>query len=85
MVSRALLLIFAWVVAWWLGWDTRSGNEFFSAMWIVSVIIGLGLIVWGTVEGQWLVRLLRRMPLPVEDGREQIRREREFREGDRAT
>jgi hypothetical protein len=84
MVLGALLLIFAWIVTWWVGWDVRSGNTFFSSMWIVAVVIGLGLIVWGTVERQLLIRVLGRMRAPAEDRREQIGNEREFRERDRA-
>lgn len=84
MVSGSLLLIFAWILALWVGWDVRSGNSFFTTMWIVSVILGLGLIVWGTVERQGLIRLLRRMRLPSGERREQIGSERELREGDRA-
>ena len=46
IVSGALVLIFAYILVWWVGWDVRSGNVFFSTMWIVGFIIGLGLIVW---------------------------------------
>jgi len=84
MVSGSMLLIFAWILAWWVGWDARSGNRFFSTMWSVGVIIGLGLIVWGSVERRRLIRVLRRMPLPTEGGRERIGNERERSEGDRA-
>jgi hypothetical protein len=84
MFLGALLLIFAWIVTWWVGWDIRSGNTFFSSMWIVAVVIGLGLIVWGTVERQLLIRVLSRMRAPAEDRREQIDNKREFGEGDRA-
>lgn len=84
MVSGTLILIFAWILAWWVGWDVRSGNSFFSTMWVVALIIGLGLIVWGSLEQHRVLRFLRRMRLPSEDRREQICSERELREGHRA-
>jgi len=84
MVLGALLLIFAWILALWVGWDVRSGNTFFSTMWIVAIIIGLGLIVWGRVERQRLIGVLERMRRTLEDGREPIGKERDFRPGDRA-
>ena len=85
LVLGSFLLIFAWVLLLWVGWDARSGNVFFSSMCAISVVIGLGLIVWGIVERQRVLRLHAR--LTARTGSEQgetIRRDREFREGDRA-
>lgn len=61
MVSGSLILIFAWILTWWVGWDMRSGNTFFTTMWVVGMIIGFGLILWGSVERHRVIRLLRRM------------------------
>lgn len=85
LVLGSFLLIFAWVLLLWVGWDVRSGNTFFSSMCALSVVIGLGLIVWGTVERQRVARLLVRLGRTAASGQsETIRREREFGEGDRA-
>jgi hypothetical protein len=79
MVAGGLLLIFAWILAWWVGWDVRSGNAFFSTMGIICVILGLGLLAWATVERQRVVRLLRRMRMPAG-----LARGEQTRSGDRA-
>jgi hypothetical protein len=81
----AFLLIFASVLLLWVGWDVRSGSIFFSTMCVIAVIVGLGLITWGYVERQHVVRLLTRLPRTVDRERiERIRTERELRESDSA-
>lgn len=85
MVSGWMLFIFAWIVAWWVGWDVRSGNVFFSTMWIIGVIVGLGLIVWGAVEQKRVMGLLQRMRTTAAlEKRRQIGAKREVRDGGRA-
>ena len=85
LVLGSFLLIFAWVLLLWVGWDVRSGNVFFSSMCAISIVIGLGLIVWGIVERQRVLRLLARLrTTETTEGRDAIRRDRELREGDRA-
>lgn len=85
LVLGSFLLIFAWVLLLWVGWDVRSGNVFFSSMCVISVVIGLGLISWGIVERQRVLSLLARWKMGEADNRiGAIRRDREFREGDRA-
>ncbi|HWC16981.1 MAG TPA: hypothetical protein VG498_08190, partial [Terriglobales bacterium] len=84
MVLGSFLLIFAWVLLLWVGWDVRSGEIFFSAMCVISIAVGLGLIAWGLVERQRVMHLRRSLENPVEPSIERIRRERELREGDRA-
>src|SRR5579864_2592693 len=57
----ALLLVFAGVLLLWVGWDVRSGNVFFTTMWAVSVVVGLGLLVAGLVERGRIARLMGSM------------------------
>jgi hypothetical protein len=85
LVLGSFLLIFAWVLLLWVGWDVRSGSVFFSSMCAISVVIGLGLIVWGIVERQRVLQLHTQLRARTasEQG-ETIRRDRELREGDRA-
>lgn len=68
----SFLLIFAWVLLLWVGWDVRSGNMFFTTMWSISVALGLGLVVWGLVERSRIARLLD----PPAHRREEIRVDR---------
>ena len=83
MVLGSFLLVFAWVLLLWVGWDVRSGEVFFSAMCVISIAVGLGLFAWGLVERQRVMHL--RAPLADPEERiERVRRERELREGDRA-
>ena len=85
LVLGSFLLIFAWVLLLWVGWDVRSGNVFFSSMCVISVVIGLGLISWGIMERQRVLRLLTGWKMREGDNRiEAIRRDRDFRDGDRA-
>ncbi|HJW98992.1 MAG TPA: hypothetical protein VJ453_02475 [Terriglobales bacterium] len=76
----SFLLIFACVLLLWVGWDVRSGSAFFSSMCAVAVVIGLGLIGWGLVERQRVLRLNRRMARTLEVQLGQTCRERDIRE-----
>lgn len=81
----ACLMVFAWVLLLWVGWDVRSGNIFFSTMCVIAAVIGLGLIIWGYVERLRVVGLLKRLPMtPRKERIEQIRTERQLRESDTA-
>lgn len=84
MVLGFFLLIFAWVLLLWVGWDVRSGEVFFSTMCAVSIAAGLGLIAWGFIERQRVMRLRAPLASPVEEHIERVRREHELRESDRA-
>ena len=66
------LLIYAWVLLVWVGWDVRSGNAFFSVMCAVSGGIGLGLVLWGYVERRRVLRL--RLRMGAQERGERIRR-----------
>jgi len=72
LILGSFLLIFAWVLLLWVGWDVRSGNMFFTTMWSISVALGLGLVVWGLVERSRIARLLD----PPAHRREEIRVDR---------
>ena len=81
----AFLLIFSTVLLLWVGWDVRSGSTFFSTMCAIAIAIGLGLIAWGYVERQRVVRLLARMPrITTRERSERIYTEQQLRESDRA-
>ena len=85
VVLGACLMVFAWVLLLWVGWDVGSGNVFFSTMCLIAVVIGLGLITWGYVERLRVVDLLKRLPMtPRKEWIEQIRTERQRRESDTA-
>jgi hypothetical protein len=84
VVLGSFLLIFAGVLLTWVGWDVRSGEIFFSTMCVVAAIVGLGLIAWGGVERQRVLRLKLRLMRPIEEQLGQVCRESELREGDRA-
>ena len=84
IILGTFLLIFAWVLLLWVGWDVRSGEVFFSTMCAVSIAVGLGLIAWGFVERQHVMGLRAPLARPVEEHIERVRREHELREGDRA-
>lgn len=85
VVLGSCLMIFAWVLLLWVGWDVRSGNIFFSTMCVSAVVIGLGLIIWGYVERLRVVGLLKRLPMtPRKEWIEPIRTERQLRESDTA-
>lgn len=81
MVLGMFLLIFAWVLLLWVGWDVRSGEVFFSTMCVVSIAVGLGLMAWGFIERQRVMRLRAPLARPIEEHIERIRREHELREG----
>jgi len=72
IVLGSFLLIYAWVLLVWVGWDLGSGNSFFSVMCAVSGTIGLALILWGYVERRRVLRL--RLHMGTEERRERIRR-----------
>ncbi|HWY67768.1 MAG TPA: hypothetical protein VNX88_03835 [Terriglobales bacterium] len=72
MVLGGFLLIYAWVLLVWVGWDVGSGNAFFSVMCTVSGTIGLALVLWGYVERRRVLRL--RLHMGAEERRERIRR-----------
>ena len=72
MVLGGFLLIYAWVLLVWVGWDVRSGSVFFSVMCAVSGTIGLGLVLWGYVERRRVLRL--RLRIGAEERNERIRR-----------
>src|SRR6185437_11267000 len=84
IVLGMFLLIFAWVLLLWVGWDVRSGEVFFSTMCAVSIAVGLGLIAWGFVERQHVMGLRAPLAKPIEEHIERVRREHELRESDRA-
>ena len=85
VVLGACLLMFAWVLLLWVGWDVRDGKVFFSTMCAISVVIGLGLITWGYVERRRIVGLLARMPrIESRERIERIHGEQHLRDGDRA-
>src|SRR5690349_5955927 len=72
MVLGSFLLIFAWVLLVWVGWDVGSGNSFFSTICAVSAGIGVTLILWGLLERR-RVRSLR-IRMGAEERSERIRR-----------
>jgi hypothetical protein len=72
MVLGGFLLVYAWVLLVWVGWDVRGGTAFFSVMCAVSAAIGLGLVLWGYVERRRVLRL--RLRLGMEERNERIRR-----------
>ena len=79
------LVIFATVLLLWVGWDVRSGSVFFTTMCAIAMGIGLGLIAWGYIERQRVVRLLARMPRIVTRERsDRIHTERQLTESDSA-
>ena len=84
VVLGSCLLIFAWVLLLWVGWDVRSGQRFFITMCAVAIAAGLGLIVWGYVERQRVMGLRARLNRPIEERIEQARGEHSFRETDHA-
>jgi hypothetical protein len=84
MVLGMFLLIFAWVLLLWVGWDVRSGEVFFSTMCAVSIAVGLGLIAWGFIERQRVMHLRAPLARPIEEQIERVRREHELKESDRA-
>ena len=84
IVLGMFLLIFAWVLLLWVGWDLRSGEVFFSTMCAVSIAGGLGLIAWGFIERQRVMRLRAPLARPIEEQIERVRREHELKESDRA-
>ena len=71
MVLGGFLLIYAWVLLVWVGWDVRGGTAFFSVMCAVSGTIGLALVLWGYVERRHVLRL--RLRMGAEERRERIR------------
>jgi hypothetical protein len=71
IVLGSFLLLYAWVLLVWVGWDVRGGTAFFSVMCAVSGIIGLSLILWGYVERRRVLRL--RLKMGAEQRRERIR------------
>jgi len=72
MVLGGCLLVYAWVLLVWVGWDVRSGNRFFTVMCAVAGIIGLALVLWGYVERGHVLRL--RLRMGAEERSERIRR-----------
>lgn len=84
IVLGMFLLIFAWVLLLWVGWDVRSGEVFFSTMCAVSIAVGLGLIAWGFIERQRVMHLRAPLARPIEEQIERVRREHELKESDRA-
>jgi hypothetical protein len=84
IVLGMFLLIFAWVLLLWVGWDVRSGSQFFGAMCALSIAVGLGLVVWGFVERQRVLRLHSRLIGRSEGDIEQVGTERRLGESDRA-
>jgi hypothetical protein len=78
------LLIFAWVLLLWVGWDVRSGQVFFSTMCAVAIAVGLGLVAWGYIERQRVMSLRAPLAKPIEEQVEQVRREHRLRETDHA-
>jgi len=72
MVLGGFLLVYAWVLLVWVGWDLGSGNSYFSVMCAVSGTIGLALILWSYVERRRVLRL--RLHMGTEERRERIRR-----------
>ena len=84
IVLGMFLLIFAWVLRLWVGWDVRSGEVFFSTMCAVSIAVGLGLIAWGFIERQRVMHLRAPLAAPIEEQIERVRREHQLKESDRA-
>jgi len=78
------LLIFAWVLLLWVGWDVRSGQVFFSTMCAVAIAVGLGLVSWGYIERQRVLRLRAPLARPIDEQIEQARREHRLRQTDHA-
>jgi hypothetical protein len=78
------LLIFAWVLLLWVGWDVRSGQVFFSTMCAVAIAVGLGLVAWGYIERQRVMSLRAPLAKPIGEQVEQVRREHRLRETDHA-
>ena len=85
VVLGSCLLIFSWVLLLWVGWDIRDGKDFFTGMWIVAFVIGLGLVAWGYFERRHITSLLELVPRSVDRERiEQRKRERELWKSDTA-
>jgi hypothetical protein len=84
IVLGMFLLIFAWVLLLWVGWDVRSGSDFFGAMCALSIAVGLGLVVWGFVERQRVLRLHSRVVARPEGEIQRVGTERRLGESDRA-
>lgn len=84
VVLGSCLLGFAWVLLLWVGWDVRGGDVFFTTMCAIAAVTGLGLIVWGYIERQRVMRLRTHHAMPSGERRERIDRERKLRTGDRA-
>jgi hypothetical protein len=89
-LSRLLIMlgVFLWVFAGvlllWDGWDVRSGSMFFSAMTVIALVVGGGLIVWGFVERSRVMSVVVQESEPVRRKAEQNRRERAQPTSDRA-
>ncbi|HET9743568.1 MAG TPA: hypothetical protein VFQ00_12520 [Terriglobales bacterium] len=84
IVSGMFILIFAWVLFLFVGWDVRAGVTFFSTMTAVSIIVGLGLVGAGYVERQKVLRLRAPKLQPIEEKIGEIRREHDLRQTDHA-
>ena len=84
-VCGACLWVFSWVLLLFVGWDVRSGKQFFLSYCIVAFLIGAGLFVAGYVQRFRVMRLLHTMPTVARGEKsEGIVTERKFAEGDRA-
>jgi hypothetical protein len=71
LVLGGFILVFAWVLLVWVGWDVGSGNSFLSTMCAVSAGIGMTLVLWGLFERRRVRSLKLRMG--AEERRERIR------------
>ena len=84
MFLGVVLFIFAWVLLLFVGWDVRSGSVFFSTMCAVAIAIGGGLIVWGYLARNTVLRMHAPESHPITEKLERVRTERELREGNPA-
>lgn len=84
MLLGTILCIFAWVLLLFVGWDVRSGAVFFSTMCAVAIAIGGGLIVWGYLARNSVLRMNAPGSRRIQEKLERLRTEREVREGNPA-
>lgn len=85
LLLGTILFIFAWVLLLFVGWDVRSGAVFFSTMCAVAVIVGSGLLVWGYLARNTVLRMSAPGSHPIQEKLDRVRTERELRERNPAT
>jgi hypothetical protein len=84
LLLGSILFIFAWVLLLFVGWDVRSGSVFFSTMCAAAIAIGAGLMVWGYLARNTVLRMNAPSSRPIQEKLERVRTEHELREGNPA-